>query len=390
LGGYVALPQFVGASTIEGQPQATHLPEISYPRKLLVFSAGAAFNILFAFALSSVVWIVGEPRPADFAVPMIGYVSPTIRLPDGSVVPGPAAQAGLRAGDIVRKVDSHSIHDWPDLVESIVTSSGRDTRNRPLTVFTIERAGHLMTATLHPRVVGSDRFRRVGILSAFNLAIASVDHGSAEDLAGFRPGDKILKLDDTPILSDAAYGEYLATRPHTTVHAHLLRGTSEITLPITPGHAIGGFSLQPSPSVIDHPSPFTQVRDQSFSIFRALESLVTPGSDIALSKMSGPIGVVRMLHQAATSGIIAVLAFTSFLNLNLAFLNLLPIPLLDGGHILFATAARLRGRALPAKFILTSQGVFLVLLLSMILFSSVSDVTRWFRDSTPDPQSWVR
>ena len=69
------------------------------------------------------------------------------------------------------------------------------------------------------------------------------------------------------------------------------------------------------------------------------------------------------------------------LNLNLAIFNLLPIPVLDGGQMVFATIARLRSRALPANFIMTAQGVFMVLLLSLILYVSVFDVKRWVREN---------
>jgi len=79
-----------------------------------------------------------------------------------------------------------------------------------------------------------------------------------------------------------------------------------------------------------------------------------------------------------------VLMFTILVNINLAILNLLPIPVLDGGQMLFATIGRLRGRALPINFILTTQSVFMVLLFSMILYVSFFDVRRWARDVSSD------
>ena len=72
--------------------------------------------------------------------------------------------------------------------------------------------------------------------------------------------------------------------------------------------------------------------------------------------------------------------FTILVNVNLAIFNLLPIPVLDGGQMLFATVARLRGRALPASFIVATQSVFIALIFSMILCMSYFDVRRWVRD----------
>jgi regulator of sigma E protease len=76
--------------------------------------------------------------------------------------------------------------------------------------------------------------------------------------------------------------------------------------------------------------------------------------------------------------------FTILVNVNFAILNLLPIPVLDGGHMLFATIARLRGRALPVNFVMAAQSVFMVLLFSMIIYVSVFDVQRWARDVKAD------
>ncbi|MEI6051951.1 MAG: site-2 protease family protein, partial [Opitutaceae bacterium] len=80
---------------------------------------------------------------------------------------------------------------------------------------------------------------------------------------------------------------------------------------------------------------------------RTLWSLVNPNSDIVLNKLAGPVGIFRIFHSAAEAGIRAVLMFTILININLAVFNLLPIPVLDGGQMLFATIGKLRGRALP-------------------------------------------
>jgi regulator of sigma E protease len=100
--------------------------------------------------------------------------------------------------------------------------------------------------------------------------------------------------------------------------------------------------------------------------------------------MAGPVGIVHILHDAAEAGLRAVLMFTILVNVNLAIFNLLPIPVLDGGHMLFATIGRFRGRALPVNFIMTAQSVFIVLLFSMIIYVSFFDVQRWKRDFQAD------
>ena len=88
--------------------------------------AGAVFNVLFAFALACVIWVIGQPENNESQSTQIGYVSRRIELADGSKVPSPALQAGLLVGDIVKAVDGHPAADWGDLTDSLVTGTGRD------------------------------------------------------------------------------------------------------------------------------------------------------------------------------------------------------------------------------------------------------------------------
>jgi regulator of sigma E protease len=131
---------------------------------------------------------------------------------------------------------------------------------------------------------------------------------------------------------------------------------------------------------IVYPDPFTQLADNAVMTFRVLAGLINPQSDLGVSKLSGPVGIVRIFRATAQSDIRLVLWFTILVNVNLAIFNLLPVPVLDGGHMLFATIGRLRGRALPASFIMTTQSVFIVLLFSLILYVSFFDVRRLVRD----------
>jgi len=92
------------------------------------------------------------------------------------------------------------------------------------------------------------------------------------------------------------------------------------------------------------------------------------------------VGIVHIFYDAAANGIRVVIWFTILINISLAVFNLLPIPVLDGGHMLFATIGRIRGKPLPGNFIMTTQSVFMMLLFSMILYVSFFDVRRIARD----------
>ncbi len=386
LGGYVALPQLADLRGIEGdsEVEADKLPPISYSTKMLVFVAGAACNVLFALALAGIIWFIGQPMSSEMATTRIGYVSATLDLPDGAKVPSPAFEAGLRIGDIVRKIDGIAVNEWTDLMQTLITGSGRTANGRPMAIFTVERDGRMEDVALYPILSGDEKFRRVGIAPGYELLVHSVTAGSLAEQAGFKTDDEIISLNGTRILSVATYQEIIAATVAEPVAVLLKRAGSEITLTIParpqakPGTSLGlalttGFKLI-------HPTPLDQITDHVVMTFRTLASLVNPQSDIGLSKVAGPVGIVRIFHSAAEAGIRAVLMFTILVNINLAIFNLLPIPVLDGGQMLFATIARLRGRALPANFIMAAQSTFVVLLFSMIIYVSFFDVRRVVRD----------
>jgi regulator of sigma E protease len=390
LGGYVLLPQLADLGAIEGKSSVDvqKLPPISYGTRMLVFVAGAAFNILFAFVLATIIWIVGMPESSDIASSKIGYVVPTLELPDGSKVRSPAAEAGLQVGDTVRAIDGSAVNNWRDIQYLIGLGAGKTTDGRREAVFTVERDGRSLDITVHPRVVGEERDRRVGISPGYELIAREVTPNSLAASAGFQPGDEILTLDGVPILNAGTYFEHLENTRDRPVVAVVKRDTQQVTLTIPPrpsaeAPAELGLGLTTGFS-ITHPTPFAQIREHVTMTFRTLWSLLNPQSDVGLSKMSGPVGIVRIFHSAAEAGIVVALMFAILVNINLAIFNLLPLPILDGGQMLFATIGKLRGRPLPPNFIIAAQSAFGVLLIAMMLYISVFDVRRWARDAMAD------
>jgi regulator of sigma E protease len=389
IGGYVLMPQFADLGLIEGgdAADAAKLPPISYADKMIVSVAGATFNVLFAFVLASIVWAVGQPMPNDqLAAARIGWIGPTVEVADGTTVASPARQAGLRIGDIVRSVDGQPVSDWNALMQAMVTGSGRDDAGRPEVIFQVERDGRRFDVTLHPVISKDDRVRKVGISNWFDVIIAPFSTpGTLGEKLGFRPGDQILSFDGLPIMNWAEYQDYLVDHHAQTVAARVKRGAEILTIAIPPrpeskAAAVLGLDLTRSFSIV-HLSPFTQIGDQVKTTLLTLSSLLNPHSDVGPSNLTGPIGIVHILNNAAEEGLMVVINFSIMINVCLAVFNLLPIPVLDGGHMLFATIGRLRGRALPINFIVNTQVVFSVLLLSMFVYISVFDVRRWASDS---------
>jgi regulator of sigma E protease len=389
LGGYVALPQLADMRGIEGESDVPieRLAPISYTTKMLVFGAGAVFNLLFAFLLASIIWIVGQPTTSDQATTQIGFVVPTLQLEDGSEVPSPASQAGLQAGDIVRAIDGRRVQDWHELQQTLVTSADRTPSGRRRNVFTIERGNEVLDITVYPQLAGDERIRRVGIVAAWEMIVHDIQDGSVGAAVGLQPGDRIVSLDNQPVLSGDALVQHLQANAARAIALEVARQGQPVTLTIPPQpqaewpNQLGARFTTESKMV--YPTPIRQFQSHVSMTFRTLGSLINPQSDIGISKLSGPVGIIRIFHLAAQADIRLVLWFTILVNINLAIFNLLPIPVLDGGHMLFATIARLRGRALPPNFIMTTQSVFMVLLFTMILYVSFFDVRRIVRDNTP-------
>ncbi len=393
LGGYVALPQLADLGPIEGQSETdvSTLPPISYATKMIVFAAGAFFNMLFAFALACVLWLAGQQTSEDLATTRVGYISDTITLPDGSTVVSPARQAGFRIGDTIRAIDGQSVHDWSELLQTLVTSSGVTDDGRRQAVFTIEREGKLQDIVVYPLLVTDDKVRKVGILAAYTPIVAEVPAKSYAQQLGLQVGDELRELNHQPLLNLIALYDVFQEKAPKDFVLTVKRGSRlfDVTVPADrPRESAGvfGASYRTASSLI-HPNPVAQIVGHVTMTFRVLISLFLPHSDITVSKLSGPVGIGKIFWDASEAGIRYVLWIAILVNVNLAIFNLLPIPVLDGGQMLFATIGRLRGQALPANFVAATQSVFMVLLLTLIVYVSVFDVQRIRRDNKADVQA---
>ncbi len=394
LGGYVALPQLADMRAIEGETSAevAKLPPPSYLSKVIVSAAGAVFNVIFAFLLACFIWIGGQEAPIDPQTNRIGVVLPEIESANGKMSPGPAFIAGLKQGDLVTAVDGKSVSSLSDIQSLIMLGSGRGPNGEPKVDLTVQRDSGETHIEVFPVFVSQEKIRDIGVELAGTVTINTVLDASPAMQAGLKPGDTITHLDGETVGYAGFVQRYLRTKQGAPVQVTIRRTDGVQTLLVTPRKMIDpetqlavfrlGISLDASiPTHLVHIPPWTQIRSHALGFYRTLESLLSPKSDVGLSKMSGPIGIAKGLHSLARFDFRLVLWFTILINVNLAIFNLMPIPVLDGGHILFATIGKLRGRALPIDFIATTQSIFIVILFSMIIYVSFFDVRRIVRDN---------
>jgi len=385
IGAYVMVPQLADLGDFEGDvPEAAkNLPPAGYLSKVIVAVAGPAANILFALALGCVVWAVGVSVPAEFNRTEIGELAREIATTGGKTVPGPAAAAGLQPGDVIRRIDGKPVANFQDVINGIVLGARVAPDGRRVLELTFERDGATLTREVFPELVGNEGFRTIGIAPRSDLLVDKVNAGSPAAAAGLQPGDRIIAVDGKPLTRRDELREHFQKK-HTEPSLLLYkRDGREITAPIQPRlqtietqtlYLIGvTWRLE---TVLIHPTPLAQIGDAMKQVYQTLSSLLNRQSDIGVRHMSGIVGIVDNLQQVATFGIIPALAFLIAINVSLAIFNLLPIPVLDGGHILFATIAKLRGRPLNPVWMQNAVAACFVLLIGLIIYVSYNDIRR--------------
>lgn len=387
-GGYVALPQLADMGSLEGgkEPEdgGKRLPPISYADKMIVSVMGAVFNLIFALILSCILWIVGQEVVVTTE---IDAVATEVVNSEGETVPGPAYTAGIRSGDRVLAVDGSPVDEWTDLNYAILTGLGRDEEGRPETEITVQRGDQELSFVVNPVLITAESARDIGMRPAGDLQISAIFEDMPAYEAGLRPGDILLELDGKPILSSALLQATLADHESGEIALTVLRDGEPMTFSMEPKFVpdrerkLFGFQYgyQPQTEIV-HRNPIEQVTLMAETVKRTLVALLHKDSDVKVRNMSGPVGIVHVISTLSHYGVTHVIWLLAFINVNLAILNLLPIPVLDGGHMLFATIAKVTGRPIPQRLMETMQGAFVILLLSFMLYVTFYDVGRIGRD----------
>ncbi len=325
------------------------------------------------------------------AVRRVG-ISPAQMLEVGRVLPGsPAEKAGLRVGDKILALDGKPLYHALPLLEK--TGKGSPVQLR------LENAEKLWDVTLTPQAIPITqplaqlylKDAKEGALSLFpstdvgGLCVFSVENETYFSHISTNAPATLLSVNGAPAKTPQAFVDAVnaqTEKPVTLVFQNegkdisieLPAGTSARIAPITVSAA--GIEFSRATQIV-HRSPYAQISDVFVITWRTLASLVSPSSDVGVSMLSGPVGILRVYHQLLSADFRLVLWFTVLLNVNLGILNLLPLPVLDGGHILFAFIEKLRRRPLPLNAMAWINGTFMLMLLGMILYVTFFDSRRW-------------
>jgi regulator of sigma E protease len=391
LGGYVALPQLADMAGIEGESDKPReqLPPLTYADKMIVSVMGAVFNVIFAFLLACLIWVVGKPTSETAQSTSVGYVVPSFVLADGTEVVSPAQQANLQKGDRIVSIDGKPVNQFTDIPQHLATGTGRDQDGQPMARFVIERDGKLLEKTINPRLYGDERLRQIGMAPAHTVVVGGLIRDLPAQAAGVQTGDVMVAIDGEKVFSWAQVQTHIQENADRDIEFTFEREGEFYTVALTPGQRefragqqVADIGVQPaSKSIILHPNPVEQVTDVITMTFSVLGALLNPASDLGPRHLAGPAGIARFFHAASTIDWRLAVWVAVLVNINLAILNLLPLPVLDGGHMLYATIAKLRGKPLPSSFVAATQSMFIILLLMFMVYVTFHDISRWVRDA---------
>jgi regulator of sigma E protease len=334
-------------------------------QRILVYLAGPAMNVILAILLIAGVLMVG------IQVPTLPEIPPII----GSVAEeSPAEAAGLLPGDEVLTANGSEAEDWEDVHFAFITSPEREVD------LTLLRQGREIEVSLIPVKVPKYEFGYAGAFPTVLPRIAQVLDDSPAKAAGFEPGDEIRSVDGQAIAQWQEFVEYIEAHAGVGVAVEVLRDQQPVILEVVPrdeggkgriGVAHGYYQqLPPGAALVESVRYNWQITQQTLAV---LGKIVT-GQLAAKSALSGPIEIAALSGAAARTGLKHLVQLMGLISISIAILNLLPIPVLDGGQItiLLVESLRRKDLSLNAKERINQVGfVLIVMLMVVVLYFDV-------------------
>lgn len=379
LGGYVRmLDEREGEVAPEELPRAFNRQGVG--TRVAVVVAGPLFNFLFAILAYWLMFVAGVPGLR----PVVGDVTP------GSY----AAQAGIVAGDEILAIQGDATPTWESAVMTLLDASLDEREAIELDV----RGGAGAERRLVVRLGESaGLLEKGGVLHNFGLepwqlpaVLDEVVAGEAAEAAGLQPGDRIIAADGEPVAGWNDWVEYVRERPEQAIRVEVSRDGTAYTLDLVPrrvtedgvSHGFIGASVRlpdqgqhATMRVVVHHGPLEAVPaalgktwEVTTLTLRTLWKMLTGKASV--ENLSGPISIARYAGESAAVGLTTFLAFLGIVSVSLGVLNLLPVPVLDGGHLLFYLVELVKGSPLSEAAQLAGQkiGIFLLLLLMTVAF----------------------
>jgi regulator of sigma E protease len=336
-----------------------------------VLIMGPVMNILLALVLTAIVLYQGVEKGAyEDQPPVVGVVAA------GS----PASKSDIRPGDKIISVAGRDVDTWEQFLIAVGSRPNREVEIKLL------RNGFEQTRKVTPAVVGQSRFEfgDIGVLPGVHPHVRSVQSGGAAEKAGLKTEDIVVAVNDQPITFSYQLKEAIAKHPDEQITLKLLRDGQSLTVPATPekngkegllGIGIGDETVKTKPGV-GAAIQISVEKNLEYGrlIFQTLWGLAT--GETSPKQLMGPVAIAQLSGESAQLGWIALFTLMASISLNLGLLNLMPIPVLDGGHIFIMGLEGLARRdfsvRVKEKMLLAGFVVILMLMVTVIY----NDLTR--------------
>jgi regulator of sigma E protease len=348
-------------------------------QRFQVLVMGPIMNLLLAVVVMSVVLFQGAQVPAYEQQPVVigSFAEKSV-----------GAQAGLKLGDRIVTVDGKPVDNWDDFGNVIVTKAKREVS------LGVVRDGKPVQLTVVPTAQGKYEFGDIGVLPVIHPQIEDVSPGQPAAAAGLQKGDIVLGVGAITNVSYENLIKTIRASENKPLDFHLKRGDSLTTVTVTPQRhgdqaMIGATIKQLETRTVD-PGPLEAVKlsiqknyEWAKMIFQTVAGLFT--HETSVKQLMGPVAIADLSGTAAHAGWIPLFSLMAMISLNLGLLNLMPIPVLDGGHIFILALEGLARRDFSTKVkekMLLGGFVLLLMLMATVIYNDLMRI-QWIEKLVP-------
>ncbi len=376
LGGYVQMLGEGGgeqgeAAELTEEERKRSFADMPVSKRLAIVSAGPIMNLLLPFLILPISFMVGVQMPSYIEQePCIGYVAPESN----------AATAGFVAGDCVVTLNQEAVTTWNDTQKAFVGAAGD-----PLE-FQVERNGELLQLVIPEDNKSLEGMEALGLLPFQNAQVGGLAENMPAKIAGIREGDLILQIADQQINSWYDLRTVIQDVGANSVPVLLERDGQQLTVELVPEQREpeGAFLIGIAPlhaselKRFGFADAFAEGAKRTWELIELTVVFVQKlfSGSVSAKNIGGPITVVQVAGQAAQTDLSAILSVLAFISIQLGILNLLPIPILDGGHILFSLVELIMRRPVSIRIREMAQQVGMAMLLMLMVLAFYNDIVR--------------
>lgn len=376
LGGYVQMLGEGGGELGESAEltpaeEARSFAKQPVSKRMAVIAAGPFMNLALPFLILPLAYMIGVNLPAYLeSPPCVGYVAPASEGED----------AGFQAGDCIVEIGDTPVETWTDTGPALINRAGEEL------VFTVERDGRLRQISLEAENRSLEGLQAIGLLPRQDAVIGGLAPQMPAAEAGLQEGDRILAIGEHTVDSWYDLREIIQTTGEQELPFRVARDGETLTLHLAPqkqepeGNYLIGIAPQQETLYKRFPprQAFSAGADRTLELIDLTLVFIQKlfAGHVSTSNIGGPITVVQIAGQAAQTDVSSILSVLAFLSIQLGILNLLPIPILDGGHLFFNFFELVFRKPLSMRAREIAQQIGLLLLILLMILAFYNDIMR--------------